>query len=67
MAGRAGIDYGFSFLANHERRSFCRSVGSEVGDMDPLAPGLQFVDLTGDFGDEWYYRVVATNGACEGP
>lgn len=42
---------------------------SDIVDMDAGTPNIQYVDLTGDTGGPWYYKVVAYNNACgaEGP
>lgn len=58
---------GYNVYRASDPRGSWDLVGDEVGDMDLLTPGLQFVDVTGDAGNDWFYRVVATNGTCEGP
>ena len=42
-------------------------VGANLVDMDSSTPGLQFIDATGDTGGDWYYKIAAVNGPCEGP
>ena len=52
-------------LFDHETWTYTYLLGDEETGEAKL--GLQFVDLTGDAGNDWFYRVVATNGTCEGP